>query len=363
MYEIQNMIQRLCPNGVPYADINSIAKVVSPAIKLKSSEYLESGKYPVVDQGKQFISGYTNEEGAFPEKEYVIFGDHTCAVKFVDFSFVQGADGVKVLLPKADDLLPRYLYYCMKNIKMDSDYSRHWSKMKVQKIPVPPTDIQKVCISICDVFEKLVDTIDEELELRKAQYLYAHHKLFSFGNEVTTKSLEECCLLEKGKTPIQKAIPGEYPLVVTTAARKTSCEYQFEKASVCVPLVSSRGHGVASLNQVFYQEGKFALGNILCAVTPKDENQLVAEYLFYYLNYKKDTLIVPLMKGGANVSLTVDSLKGVKVPLPSVEKQIAIIERLKPFETLMDSLEREKSLRLQQYEFYRNKLLSLKEGE
>ena len=80
---------------------------------------------------------------------------------------------------------------------------------------------------------------------------------------VEYKRLEECCSLQKGNTPIQKAVPGEYPLVVTTSERKTSVDYQFDKPAVCIPLVSSRGHGVASLNEVFYPEGKFALGNIL----------------------------------------------------------------------------------------------------
>ena len=95
------------------------------------------------------------------------------------------------------------------------------------------------------------------------------------------KRLGDCCEIQKGTTPIQKAVPGEYPLVVTTTERKSSNTYQFDKPSVCVPLISSRGHGVASLSQVYYQDGKFALGNILCAVTPFDEKVLSAKFLFY----------------------------------------------------------------------------------
>ena len=105
-------------------------------------------------------------------------------------------------------------------------------------------------------------------------------------NGVEHKTLDECCFLEKGKTPIQKAVPGQYPLVVTTSERKTSSSFQFERPTVCIPLVSSRGHGVACLNQLFYQEGKFALGNILCGVTPKNEAVLSAKFLHYYLNHK-----------------------------------------------------------------------------
>ena len=175
---------------------------------------------------------------------------------------------------------------------------------------------------------------------------------------VEYKRLEECCTLVKGKTPIQKAEPGEYPLVVTASERRTCSTYQFDKPTVCIPLISSRGHGVASLNSVYYQEGKFALGNILCGVTPKDEDYLSAKFLFEYLNYKKDTLLVPLMKGGANVSMTVDSLKRVSVPVPPMQVQMEVVQLLYKFTELSESLKAELVARQKQYEYYRSRLLT-----
>lgn len=175
---------------------------------------------------------------------------------------------------------------------------------------------------------------------------------------VEYKRLEECCTLVKGKTPIQKAEPGEYPLVVTTSERRTCSTYQFDKPTVCIPLISSRGHGVASLNSVYYQEGKFALGNILCGVTPNDEDYLSAKFLFEYLNYKKDTLLVPLMKGGANVSMTVDSLKRVSVPVPPMQVQSEIVGILNGFTNLLMELTAELTARKTQYSFYRSRLLT-----
>lgn len=174
---------------------------------------------------------------------------------------------------------------------------------------------------------------------------------------VEYKRLEECCTLVKGKTPIQKAEPGEYPLVVTTNERRTCSTYQFDKPTVCIPLISSRGHGVASLNSVYYQEGKFALGNILCGVTPNDEDYLSAKFLLEYLNYKKDTLLVPLMKGGANVSLTVDSLRNVKIPIPPKEVQDNIVEKLSILEEYISAMREELYCRKKQYEYYLPKLL------
>lgn len=177
-------------------------------------------------------------------------------------------------------------------------------------------------------------------------------------NGVEYQKLADCCVLEKGNTPIQKAIPGEFPLVVTTEERKSCNTYQFDKPTVCIPLVSSRGHGVASLNSLYYQEGKFALGNILCGVTPVNSDELSAKFLFYYLNHKKDTLIVPLMRGGANVSLTVDSLKRVIVPVPPIPVQNEIVRIFDKFESLVNELVAELTARKKQYAYYRTQLLT-----
>ena len=166
--------------------------------------------------------------------------------------------------------------------------------------------------------------------------------------------LEDYCDFEKGKTPIQKAIPGEYPLVVTTSARKTSDSYQFDGPAVCVPLISSRGHGVASLNEVYYQDGKFALGNILCGITSKDEGVLSARFLTYYLNFKKDILIVPLMRGGANVSLSIDSLKKIRIPILPIAVQKEICKNLSVFFDYIDSLKAELKQRIEQFEYYKS---------
>ena len=177
---------------------------------------------------------------------------------------------------------------------------------------------------------------------------------------VEYKKLEACCTLVKGKTPIQKAEPGEYPLVVTSIERNMCNTYQFDRPTVCIPLISSRGHGVASLNSVYYQEGKFALGNILCGVTPNDEDYLSAKFLFEYLNYKKDTLLVPLMKGGANVSMTVDSLKRVSVPVPPMQVQMEVVGVLNRFTNLLMELNAELIARKTQYTYYRDELLQYK---
>lgn len=131
----------------------------------------------------------------------------------------------------------------------------------------------------------------------------------------------DVCKIVKGTTGIASAKPGEYPLVVTAIERKTCSDYQFDCEAVCIPLVSSSGHGKKSLNNVHYQSGKFALGTILCAVIPNNSKELDARYLHQYLQFYKDVVLVPLMKGAANVSLSMKDIASIEIPLPSIERQ------------------------------------------
>jgi type I restriction enzyme, S subunit len=131
----------------------------------------------------------------------------------------------------------------------------------------------------------------------------------------TFERLGNIAILQKGLTGIQSAIPGEFPLVVTAASRSTCDHYDFDGAAAIVPMVSSTGHGNASLNRLHYQEGKFALGTILCAIFPIDEELISARFLFEYLTAFKDELLVSKMNGTANVTLTVGKIAEVPVPI------------------------------------------------
>ena len=148
------------------------------------------------------------------------------------------------------------------------------------------------------------------------------------------KTIGELCDIVKGETGIASAIAGEYPLVVTAKERKTSATYQFDTQAVCIPLVSSSGHGKKSLNYVHYQEGKFALGTILAAVIPKNNLEISADFLHQYLLFYKDIKIVPLMRGAANVSLAVKDIAKIEIPLPPIDEQkdfIVFFNKLQKF--------------------------------
>ena len=153
--------------------------------------------------------------------------------------------------------------------------------------------------------------------------------------------LKELCEFEKGSTSLAKAEPGDYPLVTTGAERKSCNTYQFDSKAVCIPLVSSTGHGHASLKNVHYQEGKFALGSILVALTSKDDSRLDIQFLHLYLSQLKDQVLVPLMSGAANVALSVKKIQNIEIPLPPIGRQREIVERFKSIVAEEDELKSE----------------------
>jgi len=142
-------------------------------------------------------------------------------------------------------------------------------------------------------------------------------------------TLGELCTIEKGITGILKAIPGKYPLVVTSEERKSHNEFQFDGDAVIIPLVSGTGHGHASIKRIHFQTGKFALGSILCAVIPKDKLKLNAEYLYYFLDLNRENELVARMRGMANVTLSMKEIAKIEIPLPSIDEQIAFVKMYK----------------------------------
>lgn len=113
--------------------------------KLKQKKYLLEGRIAVIDQGQELVGGYTNDDNiAFTgELPVIIFGDHTRCVKYIDFPFAQGADGVKVLSPTSL-VDPKFSYYSLHALSLpDKGYSRHFKFLKETQFPIPPLPEQK----------------------------------------------------------------------------------------------------------------------------------------------------------------------------------------------------------------------------
>ncbi|MCC7575935.1 MAG: restriction endonuclease subunit S [Methanomethylovorans sp.] len=155
------------------------------AKKIPKEHYLLMGKYPIIDQGQEYIAGYSNDRhGIFNEVPAIIFGDHTRILKYIDFPFFLGADGVKLLKNRNKNVECKYLYYCLLNSRIpNTGYNRHFKWLKEIQIMICPIEKQKKIIDILDKAKSLIDLRKKQIE--KMDLLIKSKFIEMFGDPVT----------------------------------------------------------------------------------------------------------------------------------------------------------------------------------
>ena len=357
-------------DGVPveWKALGKVVKTVTAPSKLKSQAYRATGKLPIVDQGIEFIAGYTDED-ITPIKagNYVIFGDHSEHIKFVNFSFVQGADGIKILSPISANA--KYIYYAFQNFyKKKLSYKRHWSTAQETQIPIPcpenpnkSLEIQAEIVRILDAFTAHTAELTAELTARKKQYNYYRDQLLSFDDrEVEWKTLGDLCSIGVGQAPVGNEI-GEYAFVnAGTTPSGYVTTYNTEPNTITTP---SRGQG--GIGYVGYQTTRFWCGP-LCYKIRSTSEILSTRFIYHFMaNSMKDIIGLANMAGVP--ALNKKELVGFPVPIPSLAEQARIVNILDKFDALTNSitegLPREIELRQKQYEYYRDLLLRFPKKE
>lgn len=134
--------------------------------QVKTEEYNSGTKYPIVSQEDKLISGYYDDESYVfhIDSPVVIFGDHTRVLKYVDFDFVVGADGVKIISPKQELNAKFLLYYLLWYKIPNLGYSRHYKLLKELNLPLPPKSTQLAIVSELDKINELIRLKKEQLK-------------------------------------------------------------------------------------------------------------------------------------------------------------------------------------------------------
>ena len=145
--------------------------------KIPTSEYLENGKYPIIDQGQNDIAGYyDSDDGLYEDVPAIVFGDHTRVVKYVDKPCFLGADGVKLLCPVDKDINCKYLFYQLSCADIpNTGYNRHFKWVKALDFKIPSSDEQNHVVEVLDKVTDLIFLRKQQLakldELVKARFV------------------------------------------------------------------------------------------------------------------------------------------------------------------------------------------------
>ena len=160
------------PQGWEWVRLPEIYYSISPSgSKLLSSAVGEEGDHPVVDQGQRPIAGYTNDRSLLIEipGPVIIFGDHTKAIKHIDFDFVAGADGTKILRPVLQD--ERFFAHQLRSFTLeDRGYARHFKVLNSHLFALPPLAEQSRIVTRVEELMRLCDALQDKARLEATQH-------------------------------------------------------------------------------------------------------------------------------------------------------------------------------------------------
>ena len=348
--------------------------------QIQANEVKEKGETPVVSQGRKYIDGYTSfSSKVITDIPVILFGDHTKIVKYINFEFVVGADGTKLLKPICVD--NKFFYYLITYASFtifDLGYSRHYSLLKKCPLPLPPLEEQKRIVAKLDeIFAELdkideqqtrLATIQEKMETKILKLAIQGKLVEQRPEEGTGEELfkliqkEKQELIKQGKIKKEKPLPviedDEIPFEIPSTwkwvrlgeiiqIKSGDMLTSSEMKNGLIPVYG--GNGVAGYHDKWLvDEETIVIGRVgfYCGsvhITEKyawiTDNAFITHYSKSYINQKYLAFILKQMNlGGKNNGVSQPVVSGKKIypmffPLPPLEEQkriVAKIEELLP---------------------------------
>jgi len=331
--------------------------------QIKMRRYQPEGKYPIVDQGQGLVTGWTDNEDAVIRDSlpYVVFGDHTRLLKYVDFPFALGADGTKLIKPK-DNINPLYFYFHLLTLDIPSrGYSRHYRLLKEKAISLPPLPEQKKIAAVLLKIQRAIQTQEKIIQSVRDLKKSTMQHLFTHGLRG-----EKTKMTEIGEIPESWEVVelGPFAETVTKGSSPRWQGFEYRKSGVLFLRSQNIGWGRLLMDDVAYVDPSFneketrsivrqgdllinlvgasigraavaderlegANTNQAIGITRLSSGELVPEFTMYFLlsdagqgeiSYNKKEI------ARANISLT--DIKNFRVAKPSPTEQLNIVEML-----------------------------------
>lgn len=342
------------------AKVGDVIKTITPPKKLNSSEYKKNGKYPIIDQSQSFICGYSDDDDALMNhnnEDLIVFGDHTCVLKFVSFPFIQGADGIKIIKSKdSNKLVESFLFQSLLNNPVVSrEYKRHFAELKEKEFCFSHRIAEQRKIASCLFsMDGYISATKEKLELLKAYKKGLMQKLFPAKGkklpELRFKEFEKDGEWEEKKLGevtkvINRRNKSNRNLPIYSISNKDGFILQSEQFDGLDSV--SRGYDISLYKIVTshtfaYNPARINVGSIgysgsikecltsslyVCFKTTEETDDSFLMYFFDTLSFNQS--VENNVEGGIRAYLFYENFSKIKILFPSILEQKRIASCLK----------------------------------
>ena len=384
MNKIDELIQQYCPEGVEFRIVGDVCDI-HKGVQFNKSDMMDMGSYPVMNGGIN-PSGYTE---VYNEEENTITisqgGASAGYVNFLESKFWLGAHCYA--LKPYNVVLNRYLYHYIKQNETTLQQCQYGAGIPALakntisslEIPLPPLPVQEAIVNILDRFTVYTAELQAELQARQQQYNYYRDTLLSFEGREDVKeySVGEIATFTYGYTA-KANDEGDIRYIRITDINEQGClnpsdgKFIYQSAEV-EPYLLRKGDLVmartgATYGKTLYYNEDYpsAYASFLIKIS---FNDLVNPR--YYWHFSKSIKYWEqarrLVGGGAQPQFNTGAISQVKIPLPPLAEQQRIVDILDRFDALINDLSQglpaEIEARQQQYEYYRDQLLTFKRKE
>ena len=321
-----------------------------PLTKIEKEKIRPEGDIPVVTQeAGNLIAGYTDNTEPIIDLPLIVFGDHSCTFKYVDFKFVRGADGTQLIKVNEEEILSEFLLYFLHAIQIENSdkYERHFKYLKNVQIPLPPISLQKKIVAECQI----IDT--EALEAKK-QIVELQEEITDIVSRVNGDSIKlgDIYKISSGGTPSRKKsaywINGNIPWVTTTEVTNEI----ITSTNECITKLglensSAKIYPINSLIIAMYGQGATrgrtaklgieACTNQACAVLYEKKIEVETDFVWYYMQNQYEKLR-SISHGSVRPNLNANDIANYEIPLPSLSEQKNIVEKIGAIESKIATL-------------------------
>lgn len=304
------------------------------ARKVKSSDYNNEGKYPIIDQGSKLIHGYTDElDGLYTDVPVIIFGDHTRRFKLIEEPFFIGADGTKVLKLRSLAYDYKFIYYYLlhQNIP-DTGYNRHFKWVKEIEFPEIAHSIQCSIVKKLELLNNLISTKNELLRSLDVLIKSRFNELIMV-DECDKLMFEDLFFCTTGKLDANAAaIDGRYPFFTCAKEIFYINDYAFDQEALLLA-----GNNAAGKYDVKYYNGKFNAYQRTYVLSLRKQGiySIFKKQLEDKLEYLQSK-----SKGSTTRYLTMGILKNLTFLVPDMEIQVKLDQEIQHINKLKSDVQK-----------------------